>query len=520
MVRSVNKDIRKVIISLLLFQMLIIAAVSVISAQEVYEPAVVKEFKEPQFTIKGLGWDGQYIVILDYKYNATADRYDYFILKMNTKTWEIVENKSIDIYSYGWVNGFYVSDGKYYTLSTNWTSTGAKIYILVINSNYEIETVHNITSILAGKVEELFGFAYDGTYFWASQMTFEKNKTYLLGIDVAEEKIAKNITIQAPPTLKWPEYYLTAISYYNDKLLVVDSENRLLRILANDTAKEVTNITACVEQYFVGKNITDYYLEGFTVTPEYIWASFYYHNNTDEYIVFFGFATTEIFPTEGPSPGTATQAYTSAVSGIIAASASAVATTTVSAAAASAATAAPAAAGVPTIQKESLLDQLKSLFKLRKLKDLFRKKKKKEEEEEVLRKPSFPLAAGIITLFGLIAGVILVTGVLGRFESTTVLSGISASIGFPMSIFGLISSIVILSLYMRKKLQLTTMTKIMTIISLIASIYGLYASPLALTAILTLSISIGYMIVAAMFTLFLAGTQILDFISLVESISQ
>ncbi|MGQ4833654.1 MAG: hypothetical protein ACP6IS_07150 [Candidatus Asgardarchaeia archaeon] len=522
---------KKELLLVLIFEFIIFVGLTLIAAQQsTYQPTKTIEINvRTEGYFNYMGWNGENIVLLQTNY--VGNNQYHFIVEID-ENGEIISNSSLPIENIEWISGFYATSDSYYILGEN--ESANLIEIIVFSKDLQVIDSYNITSIL-GKGVHVSTIAYNGSAYWVVENLYGYSKVYLLEIDVEQNELISNITLPPPNNTQVFEYYVSGIAYGRNSLWVVDSLNMLFRVFPNKTITPIMNITEAILPYFADKNITDFYASSIAISEDTLWISVYYYSSElqGEKTVIFGFDLNEIAPqpaseNEGVEQFTPenervenakSSATQSVVSGLVAAATttiaassvstvSAMTTTTVSTTTTTAATTG-AATGAQTA-RENILTQLKNLFSLRKLKNLF--KKKKEEEKEELVKPNFALATGVITLLGAIIGAAVAVVLYGPGNIGALLNGIATGVGLPLSVFGLITGAFTFSLIIRKKIEAKTFTKIATIISIIASVYGLITAPLALATMYPFEVTALYGGFAVVFAGYLAAIQISDFI--------
>ena len=479
-------------------------------------------------------------VFLTYeKWNGTV--INNFLIAINPVTGDILENHTLNLGRYEYTNGLTSYNNELYFLHENYTQSGNKFYtteiVTRLNNDYTVTKIFEFT--WNSSDIETFSFAYDGNTFWFGTRNFSSNNSFLCAVDTSGN-IVKNITFEPSVAEKAHHYYLSSVLYVEGYLLILDSNGILFKYDYGSSAiSSVFNVTESLEPLFITQLGMDTLKPlSLAANSTALWVAVDGVKNSVFYHYLVAFNLTDIFPVSESAPvigGTLESASAGGVvssavatATIVVGTASVVASTSAGATAAATGGSAvivttPAGAG-----QSNLIKQLKDLFSLRKLMGLFKRKKKKKKpeaegvsEKEVSQevyeeqvKPNFSLGAGVIALFGLVAGVILglVANASGSYSN--ILSIIGATVGFPLAIFGTITGGFILFLYINKELTLKQISLILIVISFIAALYGLYSSTFALFGYLIGGAALAYVIIAIAFSLVLAGTQLYNFVSL------
>ncbi|RLI66064.1 MAG: hypothetical protein DRO67_01725 [Candidatus Asgardarchaeum californiense] len=504
-------------------------------------PAVAQVNYQPINTIhlenydgNSLAWDGQNLAM--YYYNYTSQTINISLI---SSSGDYIDNILVtNVTKYGEVFGFDAEDNHYFFVFYNYSdyvlffaefdSEGSLIHELNLTSTLNISSFIEISSML-----------YHDNVLWIDLMTFEVNYTILLQIDAQTGKLIANNTVYIPEN--YTEYHVAFadLAYGHDSLWGITYEGYLFKIFSNGTANYIMNASSIIKNELENiTNVNYWYIQGLAISQDSLWISVYYSTG-DDYIpnimlLEFNFNEIDPYITSTGAGGEVTETTTTLGStAVVAAAASAitvsVATASITATATTAAaTTATQAGAVATTQAASgwdmsLLEQLKSLFKFRKITKLFKKKKIEEEAKEAIEehsKPKFALASGVLTLFGIIVGGIFVGISRGFSDGGITLLGMALGVGFVLSVFGVVVSSMVLWIFKQRNISMKQTVRIITLVSVVAAIYGLISSPIAMTTVFGAGLTIGYLIIGAAFALYLAFTQLSDFIAVISTMSQ
>jgi len=453
---------------------------------------VYSDYKMLDICFNDIVWNGKELVLMKY------DTMWAYSFSSNQILWNTTTNLS----DYGWPYSIDYYDGYYYFLVESQNTYS----ILKTDENFAILDSYNVSISLPN--DTCFeSFTYNGSMFMFAYMCYSSNTTGIIILNAEMSKIVANYTFQRPENYSGYEYYVVSIDYSDGYIWAIDSGSILYLMLQNGTTYDILNVTEDISDVWGKRNITDIYVNSLTASDTDLYvavsASEYINGSYSDVVAIVQYSMDSIIPEELKQeeetrmeeiPKQREIATTGLAGGAVGAASAAVVATTVTATVASSV---GAGVGVPY---ESIIDRIKRLFGLRKIKKL-------KDKEKTLEKPDFNFAIGFVALLGLtLALIVYLIKVL-----SDVFVSIGVNVGFMLSVAGLLVSLSMLLLIAKKMINIKTFTKIIVVISLLASIYGI-----ASNAFILLFYAPYLIVIEAIISAYLILLQVHNFVSVVK----